>query len=326
MTYQPLKVLEDKIFSLGGTVNAHSHIDRAYTVSPEDMSHNVELQLQHKWRKVDNYKLNTTEEGYYKNMYNALSLHLKENPNLTALLSFIDCDPVVKYKALNAARRLKRVIKKEFDVDFLIANQTLKGIFDKQAKKFFLSSVDSIDIIGSLPSADGYRHHDHIDYVIRAAKDAKKRLHVHVDQLNTSLEKETEMLARKAIEIGYEGMITAVHGISISCHPKKYRQDLYKLCADAGLSFVSCPTAWIDSRRNEILVPFHNAITPIDEMIPAGLVVALGTDNICDIYKPYSHGDLMTELRVLLESTHFYDMNELSKIMTVNGKKVLGIL
>jgi hypothetical protein len=34
----------------------------------------------------------------------------------------------------------------------------------------------------------------------------------------------------------------------------------------------------------------------------------------------------MTELRVLLEATHFYDIDELAKIMTINGKKVLGIL
>ena len=50
MTYQPLKVLQKKILSLGGTVNSHSHIDRAYTVTPEDMSANVELELQQKWK------------------------------------------------------------------------------------------------------------------------------------------------------------------------------------------------------------------------------------------------------------------------------------
>ena len=127
------------------------------------------------------------------------------------------------------------------------------------------------------------------------------------------------------MRIGYEGMVTAVHGISIGCHSQHYRKGLYSMCRDAGLSFVSCPTAWIDSRRTERLSPTHNAITPIDEMIPAGLTVALGTDNICDIYKPFCNGDLMTELRVLLEATHFYDIDELAKIMTVNGKKVLGI-
>ena len=50
---------------------------------------------------------------------------------------------------------------------------------------------------------------------------------------------------------GMEGKVTAVHGISIAAHPKEYRDRIYGLARDAGLSFVSCPTAWIDSRRKE---------------------------------------------------------------------------
>ena len=60
-------------------------------------------------------------------------------------------------------------------------------------------------------------------------------------------------------------------------------------------------------------------------MIPAGLCVALGSDNIADIYKPFSDGDLMTELRMLLESNHFYDAEELVRIATENGRRVLGL-
>jgi len=324
MIYEPLEILIKKIFSLGGSVNAHSHIDRAYSVQPEDMNENIELHLMEKWQKVDYYKKTTSEEGYYQNMRNALLLHLKKNKNLKHILSFVDCDPVVEYKALHSALKLKKEMK-AYDVNFMIANQTLKGIFNSEAKKFFLNSIADVDIVGSLPSADKERYLDHIEYVIRAAKDAGKRLHVHVDQLNTVSERETELLARQIMKIGYEGMVTAVHGISIACHPQHYRRGLYSMCRDAGLSFVSCPTAWIDSRRTEILSPTHNAITPIDEMIPAGLTVAIGTDNICDIYKPFCNGDLLTELRVLLEATHFYDIDELARIMTVNGKKVLGI-
>ena len=94
---------------------------------------------------------------------------------------------------------------------------------------------------------------------------------------------------------------------------------------DADLSFVSCPTACIDHRRNEKLSVTHNAITPIDEMVPLGLTVAIGSDNICDIYKPFSDGNMMTELRFLLEATHFYNIEDLVDIATTNGRKVIGL-
>ena len=94
---------------------------------------------------------------------------------------------------------------------------------------------------------------------------------------------------------------------------------------DAGLSFVTCPTAWIDHRRNESKSVTHNSITPIDEMVPLGIPVAIGSDNICDVYKPFSNGDMMVELRFLLEATHFYDIEKLVKIATTNGRKIIGL-
>ena len=55
------------------------------------------------------------------------------------------------------------------------------------------------------------------------------------------------------------------------------------------------------------------------------IVVAIGSDNIHDIYKPYSDGDMMFELRLLLEACKIYDVDKLVKIATANGKKVLGL-
>ena len=68
----------------------------------------------------------------------------------------------------------------------------------------------------------------------------------------------------------------------------------------------------------------HNAITPVEELIENELIVAIGSDNIHDIYKPYSDGNMATELRVMLEATHFYNIDELVKIATTNGRKIIG--
>ena len=40
------------------------------------------------------------------------------------------------------------------------------------------------------------------------------------------------------------------------------------------MMMIACPMAWIDSNRKEDLMPFHNALTPADEMIPEGITVA----------------------------------------------------
>lgn len=323
--WNPLSKLTQKINGHGGFVNAHAHFDRAYSVTLSDFQNTqgVNSHLFEKWKLVDKFKKATDEQTYYHHITQALSAQSEQG--VQACLSFIDCDEVAEHRALNAALKAKKFASQELRMRFLIACQTLKGVLSSDARRWFESSLEHVDIIGGLPGADAGREEEHIDVLFAAAKETGKRVHVHVDQLNSAHEKETEMLARKTMQWGLEGKVTAVHGISIAAHEKSYRDELYKICRDANLSFVSCPTAWIDSRRTEVKSPTHNAVTPIDEMIPQGLVVALGSDNICDVYKPYADGNMLTELRLLLESTHFYDENELLRIATQNGLHVLGL-
>ena len=53
--------------------------------------------------------------------------------------------------------------------------------------------------------------------------------------------------------------------------------------------------------------------------------IAIGSDNIHDVYKPYSTGDMSTELKFLLEALHMYDPETLSEIATTNGRLVIGM-
>jgi cytosine/adenosine deaminase-related metal-dependent hydrolase len=94
---------------------------------------------------------------------------------------------------------------------------------------------------------------------------------------------------------------------------------------EAQLSVISCPVAWIDHPRTERLAPSHNAITPVDEMLEYGIKVALGTDNIMDVYKPFGDGDMWTEMKLLLEACKIYKPEALIPIATSNGLDVVGL-
>ncbi|KAB8033206.1 amidohydrolase family protein [Fluviispira multicolorata] len=324
--WNPFAKLSESIAGHGGFVNAHAHFDRAYSVSLADFNNahgNINSHLFDKWKLVDKFKQSSSEENYYQHILAALIN--QHDQGVRHCLSFIDCDPIAEERALKAAIKAKEYAAKNLKMNFLIACQTLKGVLDKNARFWFEKALEHVDVIGGLPGVDAGKEKEHLDVLFKAAKETGKRVHVHVDQLNSPAEKETELLARTIIEWGLEGKVTAVHGISIAAHSKSYRTELYKLCHDAGLSFVACPTAWIDSRRTEVLSPTHNSVTPIDEMIPAGLTVALGSDNICDIYKPFADGNMLTELKLLLEANHYYEMDELLRIATINGLKVLGL-
>jgi len=311
--------LKHQIHEKGGFVNAHAHLDRANT---SNLFTNKEKRkfLKEKWKLVDRIKMTSNKFDYTVRINKALCDQIKMGTS--HVCSFIDVDTIVKDRAIEAALGLTN---SHPTISMKVATQTLKGVLKKQERAVLLDYINRVDIIGSLPGADKGREEKHLDCVMGWAKSLNKRLHVHVDQLNSAKEKETELLARKTMEWGLEGKVTAIHSISLACHPKKYRQEVYKMSRDAGLSFVTCPSAWIDHPRREELAPIHNSITPVDELIENNLIVAIGSDNIHDLYKPYCDGDMMFELRLLLEACKIYDETELIKIATENGREVLGL-
>lgn len=315
-----LDELRQKIKEKGGFVNAHSHLDRANTARFFSKEEQYKF-LEEKWKLVDRVKENSNYWSYCARIDAAVSDQIKKGVN--TICSFVDVDPLADNKAYIAAKDVAE--QRKFEVTLLTAMQTLKGVLNPDIQRLVDSAASSVNIIGSLPGGDKGREDEHIDWIMKTAKRLNKRVHVHVDQLNTSKEKETEWLARKTIEWGMEDKVTAVHSISLACHPITYRKEVYKICQDAGLSFITCPGAWIDHPRREDLAPIHNAITPVDELLEYDLVVAIGSDNIYDVYKPFADGDMMFELRLLLEACKIYDVDELVKIATTNGKKVLGL-
>ena len=62
---------------------------------------------------------------------------------------------------------------------------------------------------------------EHLDILMSSAKEHGKLVHVHVDQFNSDEERETEQLARKTIEHGMQGKVSAIHCISLAAHPEK---------------------------------------------------------------------------------------------------------
>jgi cytosine/creatinine deaminase len=301
-----------------GFINCHAHIDRAGTIEFTDKAL-TKRHLSEKWQLVNEVKMQLSQYNYYDGI---LSACLKQKEfNTNKIVSFIDLDSTVQEKALYGAMRAKEELLTE-GVELYIGNQTVGG-FTKENLSLFENNVDNLDFLGGLPKSDEDADR-HLDILFSVAKSTGKKVHVHVDQLNVVEERETEWLAQKTIDYGLQGQVVAVHSISLACHPKMYRDYVYNLSRDAGLQFISCPSAWIDHQRSERLSPTHNSMTPIDEMLEWGLTVGIGTDNIEDIYKPYCNGDMMFELRMALECYKIYDEDTLLGLAYNNGLKILS--
>jgi cytosine/adenosine deaminase-related metal-dependent hydrolase len=320
--FKPLILSEIK--KRGGWVNAHAHADRAFTINPDTLDIYKNHTLEEKWDLVDAVKKDASIDDYYDRVCMAIEVLLEQG--VTALGSFVDVDPICEDRAIKGA--LKAREKYKSDITIKLINQTLKGVIEPKARQWFDIGAQMVDIIGGLPKRDQRdfgKGEEHVDILFSTAKKYNKMVHVHVDQFNNVEDKETELLCDKTIEYGLEGKVVAIHGISLAAHPKAYREMVYQKMKKAQVMIISCPIAWIDSKRTEILSPTHNALTPTDELTEHGITVALGTDNICDYMVPFCDGDMWQELRLLMTGCRFPNIEAAVEIATVNGRKVLGL-
>lgn len=311
----------EKIKKNGGWSNTHAHIDRAYTITKENF-HLIDASLSEKWNLNDEIKRNSTVDDIYNRMSQAVESMIDQG--VTTLGTFIDVDDVIQDKSIKAAQKVRDTYKKDITIKYI--NQVHKGVLNPKSREWFDLGAEFVDIIGGLPGSDRPNQAEHFDVILSTAKKMNKMVHAHVDQGHDhKKEKETELFAKKIIEHGMQGKVVGVHGISIATHEKSYRTELYELMKKAELMMITCPQGMLESNPSEDLVPSRNAMLPVDELVPAGITVALGTDNIADIYVPLASGDMWAELSTLIFGVRFRDIDEIVKISTVNGRKVLGV-
>ncbi len=310
----------EKIKEKGGFVNCHAHLDRAYTITEKTFT--LANKFRHeKWLLNTELREKSTVEQIYDRM--AIATELLASHGVTAIGTFIDVDAHVKDKSIKAAQKLRETFKSAMIFKFI--NQSSYGIFSQEPREWFNLGAEFVDIIGGLQNSAKERQNEYLDILFDTAKKQNKMMHVHVDELNTPEEKETELLAKKTIEYHMQGKVVGIHGISINAHPKEYREKVYKLIKEAQLMIVSCPMSWLDARRSELLAPVHNPIAPVDEMIKHDIVVGIGVDNIADIFLPLNDGDMWADLKALIYENRLYDIDEIVKIATINGRKILGL-
>lgn len=305
----------------GGWVNCHAHFDKAFYITKEGLDKSM-VDMEVKWTMSDDIKRKSSQADVEDRIRTALDMLIAQGTRAT--VSFVDAYEAVGHKAIDAANVVKQEYKDK--IQLLTITQPLGGLVNKEARDLYEAITAKADIAGGLPSKDRPNDDENFDILFSIAKNLHKPLHIHIDQENNPNERDTEKLINYTLKHGYEGKVTAIHAISVSAQPKEYRSEIYKKLAAAGISVVVCPSAAIDMRQlDQYMAPLHNSIANVPEMIEAGVTVAIGVDNVADFYCPFIDGDLWFEMRMLLEACRYYNFDELVKIATVNGAKVLGL-
>lgn len=303
-----------------GFVNCHAHFDKAYYITREGLDKSM-VSMEEKWRMSDGIKRDSTVEDIKIRIRRALDCLINQGCKLTC--TFVDAYDAVGHKAIDAAVAVKEEYKDR--INLLIATQPLGGLIDDKARALYEEITAKADIAGGLPSKDRPNDEKNLDYLFQIAKKLNKPVHVHIDQENNPNERDTEKLIAAVKRHSYEGRTVAIHAISTSAQSKEQRIKIYKELAELGIAVIVCPSAALSMRQlDQYQAPVHNSIANVPEMLEAGVLVGLGVDNIADFYMPFVDGDMWTEMRALQETCRYYVFDNLVKIASTNGAKILG--
>ena len=303
----------------GGFVNCHAHLDKAYYITREGLDKS-NVSMQEKWNMSDGIKRASTQSEIEERIRRGLDVMIAQGCKLTC--TFVDAYEAVEQKAIDAANKVKEEYKDK--IKLITMTQPLGGLIGDESRKLYEEITAKADIAGGLPSKDRPNDEKSFDYLFEIAKKQNKPVFVHIDQENNPNERDGEKLIEAVKRHGYQGRTVAIHAVSVSAQPKEYRKKIYNQFAELGIAVVVCPSAMLSQEwLDEYSGPIHNSIANVPEMIEAGVLVGLGVDNICDYYCPFIDGDMWTELRILIEACRYHDFDQLVKIATENGRKIL---
>ena len=296
----------------GGFKPLHAHLDKSNIVNPQLLKQAQSVSMQEKWYLYRDIKANYTYQDVYSRSEKSIHQFIKQKASI--IRTFVDADAQVGQMCIDALSKLKDDYKDVIDIELAI--QPLEGVVDLNARKAFFEACSKADLVGGLPSRDKDPS-EHLRILFDIATKYNLPVDVHSDQLNTPFEKETELLLDIKEECDFKNAVNAVHSISLSCYDEKYQNHIAQRLAKENVGVIICPSAALSMKQeSKIIAPIHNSIAPIQILHKNNVKMALGIDNIHDLFMPIVDGDMWFECRLLMEAARCYDLDLISTIAT----------
>lgn len=308
-------------------VNIHTHLDKADLLS--------KMQPHHFGKSLEENRLLLRE---FKNGYtvNELKARAKKvvwefiENGVTSIRTQVDVDSSGGLKPIEAMIKLRE----EIPIDLQICAFPQEGVLNETARNQIEAALElGADLMGGLPLVEkgDDAQLQHIEVLFELAKKYDVDLDVQMDESNDPRQFMLPKLIEATIKNKWVGRVSATHCISLSTQKKKVADETIGELAKAKMNVIVTPSANMITRfslpENVQSIP-SNSITLVKELLDAKVNVAIGTDNIRDIFYPVGNCSMLREMHVALTSTRMTrqdDPKKLFDMASVNGAKIMGV-
>lgn len=148
--------------------------------------------------------------------------------------------------------------------------------------------------------------------MVELAAEANAGIDLHLHDANHLGTFTIKRLAELTIEAGLQGKVSVSHAFGLGDVPEVQAEALAEILADAGVGIISS-------------VPVNRNFPPLELLKEKGVDVAIGCDNIFDLWSPFGNGDILERLGRLAEIRRWVDQSSLTQALgyITGGKTTL---
>jgi cytosine/creatinine deaminase len=315
-----------------GFVESHIHLDIALMNSWDRPGRSkpfrspVELN-----EAVEQRRKNFTAEEIEERASMAVQLACRHG--VTAMRAQCHVDPEVGLRHLEALVAVREKYRDRMTIQIVAFPQ--QGFFGRPGSldlfvHAFRCGADVMGCASNLERGAGVSFRQHIDTALDLAIEMGVDLDLHADLgIPNSVgldDLEIVHAARRVIERGYQGRVTAGHLCALDSATPEVAADAISLIREAQINVISQPDMYRLGREDSIHV--RRGLTRVKQMLAAGVNVAYASNNVRDAFRPIGNFDLLEEGLVLAYGAHMDSVSELDlllKMSTYNAANVLGL-
>lgn len=251
----------------------------------------------------------------------------------TLIRAHPDVDPIQGLIGVETALELQEEYRDLIDLQIVAFPQEgiLKttGVLELMEKALDLGA----DVVGGCPynelSWDDTRAH--IDRVFKLAVERGHPVDMHVDFADDASDQRfasTEYIARKTIELGYQGRVALGHVTSLASLTPERLEPLIALLREADITIVTLPATdtYLGGRRD--IVNPRRGVTPVRALAKGGVNVAYSSNNVRNAFTPFGKADPLQIGNLLAHLIQFgtpEHQADILKMSTNNAARAVGL-
>lgn len=185
------------------------------------------------------------------------------------------------------------------------------------------------DVVGGNPGAEAPSDVDrHIAACFDLAERHRAPVHMLIDDTVDPASRALERLARETVARGFAGRVCASNCIALAFYGAAHAGAVIEQVARAGISVVSNPHVNLIDAGALLPAPGPRTVTLIPQLAAAGVNVALGQDDVDDVYYPWGQAD---PLEVAFLASHAIPLHRpgevaaLLDMVTGNAARAIGL-